>query len=325
MPRSKKKSRAQKVTKVSRPALSELEPSAKRSDRVGEVWKFAGSIVLTLIVGLLASLYLMRVEKNLERDASRLRITSEAVGARREALSDFGERIHLITDAHYDALLAEYAWQETISEIGFERAARIETGIMLEFAKRLVGEPPVTADDDRDGTKLAERVYANYLVGRERSVKAGSGQALCVALMSRLRSVDAREAVADLSAAMRALENGEGLPEAQPAPSDDPDAGLSLIANAADPCGTTGAHRLVRRVSDALDNVYREIYHELATESQSIWSEIDDDRAAPRRSERDHAGSLHGERGRPSQGDGPRQRAAGAAAVTQVIGHGPRR
>ena len=274
---------------------------------VDETRKFIGSVVVTLIVGGLATIVLSMLESSRAREGEQLRITSEAVSARQDALEDFGTRIHAIIEAHYDALLAEVAWQDTIQSIGPALAEEIEFDVTLARAQVLVQHAPnrTRAMADADAVLPAEHAYANYLVKRDLSVRAGSGQALCVALMSRLRTQEARQAVAQLKDAMRDLENGEGLPESS-APADGAGTAHAMFAGGhAPPCEITRTHELVRRVSGALDNAYQEISHELTTESLSIWSVLDDDRTAAR----GHAGprpdGVRRERWNPGQADGP--------------------
>jgi hypothetical protein len=250
--------------------------------------------VARFLVGGLAALGLGMFENHQSREGERQRFLGEAEDARRHALGEFGAKIHLVVEALYTTQLAEEAWREESQYIDPRDADMIATETTLPFALRLVDSAPDGGVSLRvPALRRAERLYADFLVKRDAAMRAGSGQALCVALMSRLRTRGAREAVASLSIAIRALENGIPAELAEPVKPDMPRARLASHSDAAGdgavafmamaPAGLPASHvaldrieeidSLVRRVSDEIDNAYREIRHELTDDSLSLWSE----------------------------------------------------
>lgn len=319
MSRKKDESKKKLRRRIIRDLREELDATGAGADtrRVGEVDKFRASVVVTFIVGGLAALGLGMFENHQSREGERLRLLGEAEDARRHALGEFGAKIHTVVEALYAAQLAEEAWREESQYLDAIDAHAIATETTLPFASRLVDSAPDGGVSLRDpALRRAERLYADFLVKRDAAMRAGSGQALSVALMSRLRTREAREAVAALSIAIRALENG--IPADFPAPAA-PDMPRTRLAARAGEAGDGAAafvaslpasrsarqvalerieeiDSLVRRVSDELDNAYQEIRHELTDDSLSLWSDAAADR--PRRGfDRDHRdGGLRLER-----------------------------
>ncbi|MEY3137327.1 MAG: hypothetical protein RL580_1059 [Pseudomonadota bacterium] len=119
-------------------APSEHLQSVLNAQPVGELSKFWSSAGTTFIISGLLGIMMLTLDHCQGRAAERLRTTSEAVAARRDALEDFGARLHGIVEAHYDALLAEQAWQAQRARIDPTEACRIEMQTTLGFAKKLV-------------------------------------------------------------------------------------------------------------------------------------------------------------------------------------------
>jgi len=293
------------------------------SQPVGELSKFWTSAGTTFIISGLLGITMLSLDHWQGRAAERLRITSEAVSARRDALEEFGTRLHGIVEAHYDALLAEQAWQAQRALVEQDDACRIEMQTTLGYARKLVQDAPSPTAEDPAGLHLAERLYADYLVKRDLAIKAGSGQALCVALMSRLRTPSSRETVAALAVALCDLENGSGLPDPGAVPGESP---FNLLsgANLPERCPITHVHQLVRRVSDALDDTYQEICNELSNESFALWSDLDDAGPDRRIDLPARPDGLRLERRHSNQGDAGSDRAGGATVVARGVGHGAR-
>jgi hypothetical protein len=317
---SRKQRKAQRKAEL---VANERRQSMLKAQPVGEISKFWSSAGTTFIISGLLGIMMLSLDHYQGRAAERLRITSEAVAARRDALEEFGAKLHGIVEAHYDALLAEQAWQAQRALIDEYDAWRIEKQTTLGFAKKLVEQAPSLIAEDAAELQLAERLYADYLVKRDLSVKAGSGQALCVALMSRLRTPSSRETVAALAVALRDLENGSGLPEPDAPPVESPFDSL-LVANLPESCPITHVHQLVRRVSDALDDTYQEICHELSNESFALWSDLDDAGPDPRIDVPARPDGLRRERWDSNEGDARRDRAGGPPIVARSIRHDDR-
>ncbi len=303
MPRKKKGTDKKMQRRILRTLRRALDARAVNGHRVGEVGRFWGSVVITLVVGGFAALGLGMFENHQAREGERLRLRSEAEDARRHALGEFGARIHTIVEALYAAHRAEELWRDESQYLEAEDADRIVKETTLPFAMKLVDSEP--AD------QLAERLYADFLVKRDAAMRAGSGQAVCVALMSRLRTREAREAVSVLSEAVLELENGIGPAAVDPAPPDPPrarlastrrDATAQAVSRVESPLARDrldAIDALVQRVSDELDNAYKEIRHELTDDSRSLWSDAADDGSDRGFDRRPDDGRMHEERRTP--------------------------
>ncbi len=317
MSRKKHESKKKLRRRILRDLREELDSTGAGAGthRVGEVDKFRASVVVTFIVGGLAALGLGMFENHQSREGERLRLLGEAEDARRHALGEFGAKIHTVVEALYAAQLAEEAWREESQYLDAHDADAIATETTLPFAIRLVDSAPEGGVSLREpALRRAERLYADFLVKRDAAMRAGSGQALCVALMSRLRTREAREAVAELSIAIRALENGIPADFTAPAEPEMPRTRLASRAGdgAAAFVASLPASRsarqvalerieeidsLVRRVSDEIDNAYQEIRHELTDDSLSLWSDGSHARSDRGIDRRPRDGGLRLERG----------------------------
>jgi hypothetical protein len=320
MSRKKDKSKKKLRRRILRDQREELDSTGAGAGthRVGEVDKFRASVVVTFIVGVLAALGLGMFENHQSREGERLRLLGEAENARQQAFGEFGAKIHTVVEALYAAQLAEEAWREESQYLDAHDADAIATETTLPFAIRLVDSAPEGGVSLREpALRRAERLYADFLVKRDAAMRAGSGQALCVALMSRLRTREAREAVAALSIAIRALENG--IPADFTAPAE-PEMPRTRLASRAGEAGDGAAafvaslpaspsarqvalerieeiHLLLRRVSDEIDNAYQEIRHELTDDSLSLWSDGSHARSDRGIDRRPRDGGLRLERG----------------------------
>jgi hypothetical protein len=309
MSRKKKGTDKRMQRRILRTLRRALDARAPTSQRVGEVGKFWGSVVITLVVGGFAALGLGMFENHRSREGERLRLLSEAEDARRHALGEFGARIHTVVEALYAAHRAEELWRDESQHLEVDEADRIVKETTLPFAMKLVDSAPAA--------RLAERLYADFLVKRDAAMRAGSGQAVCVALMSRLRTHEARVAVSALSEAVLELENGIEPAAVGPVAPDPPRARLATTRRDATAqavsCMDSRLTRdrldaidaLVQRVSDELDNAYKEIRHELAHDSRSLWSDAAVDGSHRRFDRHPDDGRMHEERRAPHAATAP--------------------